>query len=274
MEQRGAALDVAQELQSEPLAFAGALDETGHVGDGIAGVARLHNTEVRMQRGERVVRNFRLSRRDGGDQAGLAGGGIANQRDIRHDLELKEDITLPAGDAEKGEARGLALGGREGGITKPTLPAGSHDVAHPRLGEVDEFVALGVLDNGSQRNGKFDLGAVGSTAVVPHALAALFGLTVGGTVETKKSGDAHLAHQHDVAAITTVAAIGPGKRLKLLPLYRDAAVAAVAGTEVECYLVNEGSHNASLHVVNYRLTGKSEPKPARTKRKDDHRVSR
>ena len=41
VQQRRAALDVAQELESEALALAGALDEAGHVGDGEAVVAGL-----------------------------------------------------------------------------------------------------------------------------------------------------------------------------------------------------------------------------------------
>ena len=41
VQERRAALDVAQELEAEPLALARALDEPGHVGDGEAVVAGL-----------------------------------------------------------------------------------------------------------------------------------------------------------------------------------------------------------------------------------------
>ena len=87
---------------------------------------------------------------------------------------------------------------------------------------------------------------------------------MGRAMEAEECRDAHLAHQDDVAPVTAVAAIGAGERLELLALHRDATVAAITGAEVECYLVNEGSHNASLRVLSYRLTGKSGPKPART----------
>ena len=53
--ERGAALDVAEELEAEALALARALDEAGHVGDRVADVARLDDAEVRVQRRERVV---------------------------------------------------------------------------------------------------------------------------------------------------------------------------------------------------------------------------
>ena len=57
--QGGAALDVPQELQAQPLALAGAGDEAGDVGDGEADVARLHDAEVRGQGRERVVGDLR-----------------------------------------------------------------------------------------------------------------------------------------------------------------------------------------------------------------------
>ena len=70
--ERRAALDVPQELEPEPLALAGALDEPGHVGDGEAHIARLDDAEVRVQRRERVVRDLGPRCRDRGDQARLA----------------------------------------------------------------------------------------------------------------------------------------------------------------------------------------------------------
>ena len=60
--ERRAALDVAEELEAEPLALARALDEPGHVGDGEADVAGLHDAEVRVERRERVVGDLRAAR--------------------------------------------------------------------------------------------------------------------------------------------------------------------------------------------------------------------
>ena len=174
-----------QEFEAEPLTLARTLDQAGHVGDGVPRLARLHDTEVWMQRGERIVRYLRLRRRDRSDKAGLASRGVAHQRNIRHDFEFEEDIALPTGNAEKRKPRSFSLGGRERRIAESALAAGSHDVAHARLGEVDQFVALGVFDNGAERNSELDLRAVGAAAVVTHALAALFGLAMGRAMEAK-----------------------------------------------------------------------------------------
>ena len=66
-------LDVAEELVTEPLALAGALDETGNVGDDELGIViETDHAEVRLERRERVVGDLRLGRRDHRDQRALA----------------------------------------------------------------------------------------------------------------------------------------------------------------------------------------------------------
>src|SRR5690606_7321365 len=105
--ERGAALDVAQELKSQPLALAGTLDEAGHVGDRVAALAGLHDAEVGMQGRERVIRDLRLRRRHGRDEARLARRRVPDEGDVRDDLELEEDVSLPAWGAEQREAGGL-----------------------------------------------------------------------------------------------------------------------------------------------------------------------
>jgi hypothetical protein len=77
-------------------------------------------------------------------------------------------------------------------------------------------------------------------------------------VEAEKGGHLRVADEHDVAAITTVAAIRSGERLEFLALHRDAAIASIAGEEMKRYLVNEGSHNASL-LPTSRLISDSRP---------------
>ena len=90
--ERGAALDVAQEVVAEAAALAGALDQAGHVGDGERRCrpARDH-AEVRHQRRERVVGDLRPGPAQRGDQAGLAGAREADQADVGDHLELEPD---------------------------------------------------------------------------------------------------------------------------------------------------------------------------------------
>src|SRR5699024_1041688 len=62
MDETGAAFDVTQELQTEPLAVGGSGDETGNVGDGVARVSCLDHAEVGRERGEGIVGDLRLRR--------------------------------------------------------------------------------------------------------------------------------------------------------------------------------------------------------------------
>ena len=54
--------------------------------------------------------------------------------------------------------------------------------------------------------------------------------------------DLRVGDQHDVAAVTAVAAVGTGERLELLALDRHAAVAALARAQVQRHLVDECDH--------------------------------
>ncbi len=123
VDQRGAPLDVAQEVVAEAAALAGALDEAGDVGDGEGGVAGRDHAEVGHQRGERVVGDLRPRPRQRRDEAGLAGAGEADQPDVGHHLELEDHGQLVAGLAEQREAGGLALGGGERGVAETAAAA-------------------------------------------------------------------------------------------------------------------------------------------------------
>ena len=63
MQQQAGARQMAQELVTQAGAFGGAFDQAGNVGDHEAAfVIDAHHAQVGMQRGEGVIRNFRLGR--------------------------------------------------------------------------------------------------------------------------------------------------------------------------------------------------------------------
>ena len=137
MHQRGAALDVAQEVVAEAAALGGALDQAGHVGDREGRLARGDHAEVGHQGGERVVGDLGPGPRDRGDQARLAGAREADQADVGDDLQLEAYVELVAGLAEQREAGGLALGAGEGGVAEAAAAALGDD----HLGAVADQVA-------------------------------------------------------------------------------------------------------------------------------------
>ena len=263
VDERRAALDVAEELEAEPLALARALDETGHVGDGEAHVAGLDHAEVRVERGERVVGDLRPRGGDRRDEAGLARRREADQRDVGDRLELEDDIALPAGRAQQGEAGRLALRVREGRVAESADAAGRGDEAHARLDHVDERLAGLVLDDGADRHRELEVLAGGAGAVVAHPEPAVAGRAVRRVVVRQQRRDLRIGDEHDVAAVAAVAAIRTGERLELLALHGDAAIAALAGAQVQRHAIDERNHALSFREMNCASVRKGdEPKPA------------
>ena len=87
MEQRAAPLDVLQEAMPEPCALRGPRNETRDVGEHERGfVADAHETEMRRERGERIVGDLGLRARDGADERRLADVGEPEQPDVGHHL--------------------------------------------------------------------------------------------------------------------------------------------------------------------------------------------
>ena len=77
------ALQMLQKLMSKPRAFCGTLDQTWHVGDHKAAViTHAHDTEIRMQCGERIISHLWTCRRDRADERRFAGVGHAQQSHI------------------------------------------------------------------------------------------------------------------------------------------------------------------------------------------------
>ena len=83
---------------------------------------------------------------------------------------------------------------------------------------------------------------VGAVAVVAGSALAVVGLDVGPEVEVQQRVHAGVDDQHDAAAVTAVAAVGPAERLELLAQDRRAAVPAVAGLHVQDDPVDEAGH--------------------------------
>src|SRR5690606_7922827 len=88
VQQHARALEVTQKLVTESPTFAGAVDETGYVGDAhgplaLAGLARQRDdTELGHERGERVGTDLRARSRDRADQRGLADVRVADDADV------------------------------------------------------------------------------------------------------------------------------------------------------------------------------------------------
>jgi hypothetical protein len=156
-----------------------ALDEPGDVGDGEAHVAGLDDPEVGGERGERVVGDLGPRRRHRRDEAGLAGTRVADERHVRHGLQLEDDLSRLAGLAEQGEAGGLAPRAGQGGVAETAAPARGDDEAGAVPEQVGQDRAVGAADDGAVGDAELDVGAVGAVLVPALADAAALGGPVG-----------------------------------------------------------------------------------------------
>ncbi len=105
MQQHLRALDMAEEARAEARAFVRALDQPRNVGQHEIVVARAHHAEIGMQRGEGVVRDLWLGRRDGSEERRFAGVGQSDEAGVGDQLQAQPDRQLVARQAGIGVAQ-------------------------------------------------------------------------------------------------------------------------------------------------------------------------
>src|SRR5215469_11845775 len=130
------------------------------------------------------------------------------------------------------------------GVAKSTIARArqSHGLAH--LGEIgDQGLAVLLKDLRAGRDLEDDGAPVAAGAVFAHALPAALGLEMLLVAIIDERIEAVDAFGHHIATASAIAAIGPAKLDKFLPAKGDAAVAAVAGADIDLRLV-EKFHDA------------------------------
>ena len=178
--QHRAALDVPQEIQAQAAALGRAGDQPGHVGDGEGVLPRRHHTEVGHQRGERVVGDLRLGRRDHRHQRRLARRREADQPDVGDGLEFEGEVACLARLAEQREPGRLAGPGRQRGVAEPAAAAGGGLEAGARADQVGEQPAVLVEHDGAVGNLELQVGARGAVAVAARRPACPTGASTCG----------------------------------------------------------------------------------------------
>src|SRR5207247_6495605 len=233
--------DVAQELKAEALPCVRALDEARDVRhDEALVLVHGHDTEVWYQGRERIVGELGARGRDGRDQSGLAGVGVAHQADVRKKFQLQLQPALLA--ARAGIASGrYAIGrGGEAGVAASTASALRHDRLLAVLGQVGEdLVRLDVFADGADGHAD-DVGRRRTAvAVAPFAVAAVLRDVVLLELEVEEGGKALGGLQDHVAAVPAVAAVGASMGNVLLPAEAPAPVPTVPRLHVNFDLINK-----------------------------------
>ena len=139
-----AALDVAQKFVAEADVVVRAFDQARHVADREPfPVGIFDDADLRMQRGERIRRDFRARAGNGREQSGLARVRITDQADFRDDAQFQKKIAFVARLARLRETRRLARGGGEIAIAQSAASAFAQNKLLPVLREVGDEFAFG-----------------------------------------------------------------------------------------------------------------------------------
>ena len=160
-----------RKLNSEPGALGGAFDQPGDVGhDEAAMDPDRDDAQIRMQRRERIVGNFRLRRRNGANQRRFSGIRQSEQPDVRHHLELEPQLALLAGQARHRLARRAVGAALEPGIAPPALAALGDQQALAGVDHIAQLLfCIDIDDNGADRDGNFEICATRAGAILAAA---------------------------------------------------------------------------------------------------------
>src|SRR5256712_6236079 len=150
-----------------------------------------HDTEVWYQGRERIVGDLGARVRNGRDQSGLAGVGVAHQADVRQKFQLQLQPTLLAARAGIASGRHAIGRGGEAGVAASAASALRHDRLLPALGQVgDDLVRLDVLAAGADGAADDVWRRRAAVAVAPFAVAAVFRDVVLLELEVEQGGQA------------------------------------------------------------------------------------
>ncbi len=245
-------LDMAQEGMAESGAAARSLDEPGHVGDRrtpFVVLAEVHDPEVRLERGERIVRDLGRRGGDRGEDRRLARVGQPDEPDVGDESELEAEPALGARLTLLGMLRRLVGRGLEVRVAEAAATAaGDHRALADRDQVRHERAGLVVVDRRAGRHVE-DQVVAGTTVPSRLRAAATRGRAeVVPMVEIAQGRLPGIDPKVDRSPATAVAAVGTAARnVRLLPEGRG-PVTTIAGADPDLHAVEEHQrHSRTAH---------------------------
>ena len=234
-EDEAGALNVPQKLVPQPHAVVGALNQPGDIGDPEpVEVFIFKRTYDRIDGGKGIGGNLGVRMGQLAEEGGFSGVGIADQTDVRHQLQLEPQLLLLSLRALGKLARGLIGGAFKVDIAYAAFAAlGHRQLFAVRHQLADIFIRFSVRDNRAHRNLDNAVGAVATVALRPHAVLRMRCALVRLIVERQQRILVGVAAQNHRSAIPAVTAVGAALGDKLFAAERGASVAAVAGAHVQ-----------------------------------------
>ena len=242
---------MAQELQSQALAFGGARNQSRHIGDGVSRVAGDNDAEIRHQRGEWVVGDLRLGGAHRRNQGRLSGRGETDQRHVGDGLQFQNHVALFTEFAEQGEAGGAAGLVGQGDVAEAAGTALGDNAAVALVAQVGELCAgmLGfalfaarLKDDGAAGYGQNQILALGAVLIIAQAHGAAAGDTMRHETIVEQAGGVTVGHEHHGTAVAAIAAVWTGQRLVFLTTDAGRTVAPIAALDMDGYSIHKITH--------------------------------
>ena len=247
------ALDVAQKLEAEADALAGALEQARDVGEDHALEIALDDAEVGNDGSEGVVRDLGLGVGDVAQQGALSRVGDADDAHVRHQLELHLDPPLLALLAVFGNLRRLVERRLERRVPAPAAPAGEdHLPVSVREHLRENIPSLGIANHRSGGHVHRFIRADATLHALPAARAARLGAMMHLLAETHERVDRLVSLEIDGTAVATVTAVRSALGDERLAAERHHAAAAVPGFDVDLRRV-EAAHLAGKAALARRV---------------------
>src|SRR3984957_9455667 len=126
MNERAAALDMAEEPVAKAVTLVGALDQAGYVGEHKVASVDPDDAETWMEGGERIVRDFRLGGGDGCEERRFARVRQADETCVGDQLQSQNERALDALKTGIGAARRAIGRGGEMKVAEAAVAALGH----------------------------------------------------------------------------------------------------------------------------------------------------
>ena len=233
MEKHAAAFDMAQKPVAKPMALMRPFDQARNIGNNeFAAIAR-RDPKLRMEGGERIIRDLGLCVADSRQKRRFPGIGQADNPGVGDQFQAQQDDALLALLARIGAARGLICRGLEMAIAEAAIAASREADALPGLGQIGkQNLAILVEDLGSGGHFQDRIGALRPGAVLAHAVHASGRLEMLLVAVIDQGVEASDTFGDDIAAAAAVAAVRSAEFNEFLAPERQASGAAVARPDI------------------------------------------
>src|SRR3990172_850146 len=148
---------MAEESMTQALPVGSALDEPWNVGEHELAIVYLDDTQIRLDRCERIVGDLRPRGRNPCDQGALAGVGKPDDGCVRHRLELEREVGLGAVLALLGEVGSDMPWADQRGVSPSGPPTGEKGHPLPRTGEIGQDSPHSIAYDRARRHAEYEV---------------------------------------------------------------------------------------------------------------------